>query len=169
MRFTLVPDDKLICIDSVAVHVDSLDGIDPNITAVQYDDAKGWGEIEFREVDPDGDGPELPYKPANEKIRAERFEADFRRYCDVHAEKVAERPVADDTPPAPEPVSPANTPVESAPEAPAPAPALDIDPILQMLQLLDARLTKVEQNFIALGNAAQQKLEELPNDPSAPL
>jgi hypothetical protein len=76
MKISIIADDRYIIIDGRPVRMEALD-IDPMYHAVQFDTDKGWGEIEYKEIDRDGAGPEPAYKPRNEPVLAEHFENMF--------------------------------------------------------------------------------------------
>ena len=44
MRLTIIPIDKVVIVDGVAIHDIDMTGIDPDIHAVQFDGAWGWIE-----------------------------------------------------------------------------------------------------------------------------
>ena len=44
MKLTIVPIDKVVIVDGVAIHDIDMSGIDPDIHAVQFDGASGWIE-----------------------------------------------------------------------------------------------------------------------------
>jgi hypothetical protein len=67
MKISIIADDRYIIIDGRPVRMEALD-IDPMYHAVQFDTDKGWGEIEYKEIDRDGAGPEPAYKPRNEPV-----------------------------------------------------------------------------------------------------
>ena len=48
MKLTIIPSDGVVGVDGVFRSV-SMAGIDPTIHAVQFDDATGGGEIEFKQ------------------------------------------------------------------------------------------------------------------------
>ena len=84
MRMTMIADDNLVIVDGMGRKVPNLSElIDPSVHAMQWYET--WGEVEFRSIDPDGDGPELPYKPPNEKIRAEEFQQRFVKAFEAFA------------------------------------------------------------------------------------
>lgn len=51
MKLTIVPIDKVVIVDSVAIHDIDMTGIDPDIHAVQFDGNGGW--IEYKDRDPE--------------------------------------------------------------------------------------------------------------------
>ena len=51
MKLTIVPIDKVVIVDGVAIHDIDMTGIDPAIHAVQFDGTSGW--IEYKDRDPE--------------------------------------------------------------------------------------------------------------------
>lgn len=51
MKLTIIPIDKVVIIDGVAINDIDMTGIDPNIHAVQFDGNGGW--IEYKDRDPE--------------------------------------------------------------------------------------------------------------------
>lgn len=75
MKLTIVPIDKVVIVDGVAIHDIDMTGIDPDIHAVQFDGNGGW--IEYK----DGD---------NEPIDSvSRFDAIIARHASALAEEQA--------------------------------------------------------------------------------
>lgn len=77
MKVTIVAEDNLVLIDGRAVKVMGMVLLPelPEIHAVQYDTDTGRGELEYKTVDIDGDGPIPSYKPQNDRIDAAQFQA----------------------------------------------------------------------------------------------
>ena len=51
MKLTIIPIDKVVIVDGVAINDIDMTGIDPDIHAVQFDGNGGW--IEYRDRDPE--------------------------------------------------------------------------------------------------------------------
>ena len=51
MKLTIIPIDKVVIVDGVAIHDIDMTGIDPDIHAVQFDGTGGW--IEYIDRDPE--------------------------------------------------------------------------------------------------------------------
>ena len=155
MIVSIIADDNIMVLGGRVARVD-LSGIDPMYHAVQFNTDKGWGEIEYREIDRDGDGPEPPYKPRNEIILAEHFENMFGGLV-LNAQALLAAQDAEDARIAALPV-----------EDPQPQSAVDpmLVPVVAELQAtivdLNARLADMEAKFAALAQAAQAKLQETP-------
>lgn len=52
MKLTIVPIDKLVIVDDIAINNINMDGIDPDIHAVQFDGTEGWIEYKDRDNEP---------------------------------------------------------------------------------------------------------------------
>lgn len=134
MRVSIIVPNKRVSVDGTGVKLKDFDWAPyADIRAVQ-----GWldrdrAEVEFKEIDPDGDGPLPSYKPPNKLISKAEFDALFGPILTAYA-------AADKTPRKPQPQPSDNT----APAKPQPVPP-QVDVLIQtMAGELDALKAKVQ-------------------------
>jgi hypothetical protein len=135
MKISIIADDRYIIIDGRPVRMEALD-IDPMYHAVQFDTDKGWGEIEYKEIDRDGAGPEPAYKPRNEPVLAEHFENMFGLQVQAAAQILLDQ----DATPAPAPVPETNA-------EPVSNPSPVSNEVLQRLTNLERLLSDILPSF----------------------
>ncbi len=147
MRVSIIVDDRRVIVDGMATYLMDFDWQPfSDVHAVQADIAKDRAEIEFKTIDPDGDGPLPAYKPPNEIVRATAFAERFGSILEAFA--VAPKGAVS---------QPSQHPAN------APAPSADISALEARLAELEARNAEL-QRMVGAHNEAFQQLDKIAGD-----
>lgn len=143
MRVTIIVPDKRVRVEDVWVKLSDFDWTPfADVHAVQAWLDKDRAEVEFKEVDPDGDGPLPSYKPPNELIDRAAFMVRF-------APIMAAYDAADKTPP------------RTVTEGPAPS-ALTLPPaVVETMQALADEIAALKAKVSTLDEQNTELLKKL--------